>query len=161
MILSQLKPLTVSMYTYMYVIDITTISTACVIFTDVYLSLNGDIIPNHGYVVIGDIGSIDNTALLCHTNKAATGEGDWFAPDGDKVGGIRESDDVPGFGRNRGDMVVRLQRNSGTEPEEGIYHCVVKDVDNIPQTVYVGLFNSGGGNERLTCCNAFALEDHK
>ena len=38
----------------------------------VYLSLNGDIIRNHGYVVISDIGSTDNTALLCHTNHPAT-----------------------------------------------------------------------------------------
>ena len=43
-------------------------------------------------------------------------------------------------------MIVRLRRNSDTEPEEGIYHCVVLDADNITQTVYVGLYNSGGGN---------------
>ena len=42
-------------------------------------------------------------------------------------------------------MIVRLRRNTGT-PEEGIYHCVVEDADNTPQTVYVGLYNSGGGN---------------
>ena len=41
-------------------------------------------------------------------------------------------------------MIVRLRSNDGT-PEEGIYHCVVEDADNIPQTVYVGLYNSGGG----------------
>ena len=32
------------------------------------LCLNGDIIPNHGYVVISDIGSTDNITLICHTN---------------------------------------------------------------------------------------------
>ena len=31
--------------------------------TDVYLSLNDDIIPNHGYVEISGIGSTDATAL--------------------------------------------------------------------------------------------------
>ena len=31
--------------------------------------MNGDFIPNHGYVMISDIGSTDNTALLCITNK--------------------------------------------------------------------------------------------
>ena len=118
----------------------------------VYLSLSGTIIPNHGYVMISDIGFTDNTALLCITNRPATESGgnsggDWFGPDGDKVGSIG-STTVPGFGRNRGPMVVRLlRRNSGT-PEEGIYHCVVEDADNIPQTVYVGLYNSGGGNEK-------------
>ena len=118
-------------------------------FIGVYLSLNGDIIPNHGYVMISDIGSTDNTALLCHTNHdAPSGElnsgGDWFAPDGVTVGAIA-STTVPGFARNRGDMVVRLRRNSDIEPEEGIYYCVVDDADGVTQTVYVGLYNSGGG----------------
>ena len=120
----------------------------CNSFIGVYLSLNGDIIPNHGYVMISDIGSTDNTALLCITNHpvlcgGSNSGGDWFAPDGDKVGGTG-STTVPGFARNRGPMVVRLRRNDGT-PEEGIYHCVVEDADFIPQTVYVGLYNSGGG----------------
>ena len=114
----------------------------------VYLSLNDTIIPNHGYVMINDIGTTNDNALLCITNRPASGGtsgGDWFAPDGDKVGGLG-STDVPGFGRNRGDMVVRLQRRNTGTPEQGIYHCVVEDANNIPQTVYVGLYNSGGGN---------------
>ena len=121
------------------------------ICSGVYLSLNGDIIPNHGYVMISDIGSTDNTALLCHTNRPTRGRnsgGDWFAPYGDKVGSLSDfRNDVLGFGRNRGYMVVRLRRswNSDIEPEEGIYHCVVEDADNIPQTVFVGLYNSSGG----------------
>ena len=41
-------------------------------FADVYLSLGDNIIPNHGYVMISDIGSTVNTALLCHTNRPAT-----------------------------------------------------------------------------------------
>ena len=115
-----------------------------------YLSLNGDVIPNHGYV---DIGSTDSTALLCHTNRTATlgppenpenqhSGGDWFAPDGTRVDGT----DVPGFRRKRGRMVVRLLRNTATDPPaEGIYDCVVEDDTLTPQTVYVGLYNSGGG----------------
>ena len=35
--------------------------------TVVYLSLNDDIIANHGYVVISDIGSTDDTALIILT----------------------------------------------------------------------------------------------
>ncbi|CAI8029810.1 hypothetical protein GBAR_LOCUS16916, partial [Geodia barretti] len=31
---------------------------------NVFLSLNGAVIPNHGYVAISDIGFSDNTALL-------------------------------------------------------------------------------------------------
>ena len=55
----------------------------CVLFSDVYLSMNGSIIPNHGYVVIGDIGTAgDDTALLCHTNRLGFFNfgGHWFGP---------------------------------------------------------------------------------
>ena len=78
--------------------------------TDVYLSLNDEVIPNHGYVEISDIGSNDTAALLCHTNRPAIG-GDWLAPDGDTVGSLG-STDVPGFERNRGPVLVRMRRSN-------------------------------------------------
>ena len=113
-----------------------------------YLSLNGDIIPNHGYVVISDIGSTgDNTALLCRTNRpppdgSANSRGDWFAPDQTRV----PNGGVAGFMRNRNPMVVRLFRNTATGPPvEGIYHCMVQDDTNTRKAVYVGLYNMGGG----------------
>ena len=117
-----------------------------VLLTDVYLSLDGTVIPNHGYVEISDIGSTDDFALLCHTNfppppGSTTSGGDWFAPDGTRVGG---TPDIPGVMRNRGPMVVRLKRTSGTPPE-GIYQCTIEDASLTPQMVYVGLYNTGGG----------------
>ena len=117
----------------------------------VFLSLKGDIIPNHGYVNISNIGFSDDTALLCNTDRPPDGDhsgGDWFAPDGDKVSGITESPiDVPGFGRNRGSMVVRLLRDTDTgTPPEGIYRCSIMDADGNNSNVYVGLYNDGQGN---------------
>ena len=112
--------------------------------------LNGEVIPNNGFVEISDIGSSDTTALLCHTNKppppgSATSGGDWFSPDGYRVGGI-VSTDVSGFGRNRGPMVVRLRRRtSGSVPDEGINWCTISDASETSQTVYVGLYITGGG----------------
>ena len=119
----------------------------------VYLTRNDGYIPNHGYVNIGDT---DDTALICNTNRIANfpvtsksgtryhSGGDWHAPDGTIVGNLG-SDDVPGFDRNRGPMVVRLHRNTATgTPSEGIYYCVVEDDTFTDQTVYVGLYNSGG-----------------
>ena len=113
--------------------------------TDVYLSLNDDIIPNHGYVEISRIGSTDATALLCHTNNppptpSGTSGGEWYAPDGTRVVGSV----VPGVTRNRGPMVVRLGESTGT-PLEGIYRCEIEDADDTLQTVYVGLYNAGAG----------------
>ena len=70
------------------------------------------------------------------------------------MGGLG-STDVPGFGRNRGPMLVRLQR-SGT-PDEGIYWCKVNDSTDTNQTVYVGLYNSGGGIFSLTYQNGHTI----
>ena len=72
-----------------------------------------------------DIGSTDDTALLCHINEPAARliVGDWFDPNGNKVGSDSDSKpgDVPGFKRNRGSHVVRLKRSSDGTPPEGVY----------------------------------------
>ena len=121
------------------------------LITGVYLSLRGNVIPNHGYVVISDIGTAgDDTALLCITNRppstgSSSSGGDWFAPDGTAV--HRINNDVPGFLRNRDPMVVRLYRDTATgPPAEGIYYCQIQDDTETLQTSYVGLYDNGGGN---------------
>ena len=108
-----------------------------------YLSLDGEIITNHSYVATSDIGSPDNTALLCITNRPGSPTpGNWFAPSGARVGDVIP---VPGFTRNRGPMVVRLRRNTATDPAaEGLYYCEVLDNTETDQAVYVGIYNGGG-----------------
>ena len=73
-------------------------------------------------------------------------KGDWFAPNGTKVGNYTDSmpRDVPGFGRTRGPHVVRLKRSSHGTPPEGVYKCVVRDTTDINQTVYVGIYSRNG-----------------
>ena len=118
-----------------------------------YLNLSYDIIPNNGYVMISDIGSTNDTALICHTNRPATlnnkkhSGGDWVGPNGMVVGGLTLGvSNVPGFMRNRDPMIVRLLRRTTTDPPlEGIFHCEVEDNTGTQQTVYVGVYNSGGG----------------
>ena len=114
--------------------------------TGVYLSLNNSYIPNHGYVVISDIGTSNDGALLCNTNyipDSGYNGGNWYAPDGTHV---RNVGGVPGFRRNRDPGVVRLIRRTDTViPAEGIYRCTVQDDSTEVQSVYVGLYNSGGG----------------
>ena len=106
--------------------------------------MKGNIIPNHGYVDTSDIGSTDDTALLCNT--VYDYGGNWFAPDGTRVGGPGSAD-VPGFSRNRGLMVVRLLRNAATDPAaEGIYHCSIRDADGNFRTANVGLYNDRNGS---------------
>ena len=117
---------------------------------DVYLSLNGEIVFNHGYVLINNIGSDGNTGtpLICNTNRPPpSGKfhsgGHWISPSDVTVDGL-SSTTVPGFVRNRGSMVVRLWRTTGI-PAKGIYRCEVMDALETEQTVYVGLYNVGGG----------------
>ena len=124
-------------------------TTCTYIFTaGVHLSLRNKLIPNNSYVVMDDIGSTDDTALLCHTNQLSRrlSEGDWFAPSGTKVGNYTDSmpRDVPRFGKTRGPHVVRLKRSSDGTPPEGVYKCVVRDTTDINQTVYVGIYSLNG-----------------
>ena len=100
--------------------------------------------------MISDIGTAgDVTALLCITNRpppSGSGHsgGDWHAPDGTAV--HRTNNAVPGFLRNRDPMVVRLYRNTATDPPaEGIYYCQINDDTNTLHTVTVGLYISAEG----------------
>ena len=93
---------------------------------------------------ISDIGSTDDSALLCYTNfppppGSTTSGGDWFAPDGiTRVDGTS----VPGLARNRGPMVVRLKRTTGS-PMAGIYKCTIKQSkSDVLKNVHVGLYNN-------------------
>ena len=108
-----------------------------------YLSLSDDIISDHGYVAISDIGSTNDAALICHTKHPPTSHsrGDWFTPGGRVV----NSDSVPGFRRHESPIAMRLFKNNATDPEqEGIYQCVVKFDVLAEQTVHMGLYHSGG-----------------
>ena len=119
------------------------------LYTDVYLSLNGAILSNNSHVLISDIGSTDNTALICNTNHPPVygtsddlhSGGEWYTPNGKAV--------KAGFLINRAPRMVRLKRNMATDPpSEGIYSCVVNVsayAKNKQKTVYVGLYNNREG----------------
>ena len=99
-------------------------------------------------MILDDIGYTDDTALVCHTDYLPippdeTSGGDWFAPNGKRVGGEYGPGDL-GFVRNRGPHVVRLKRSTGGTPLEGTYKCVVHDATRNDQTVSVGLYALNG-----------------
>ena len=95
-------------------------------------------------MVIDNIGSTDDTALLCHTNylpspDSGTSGGDWFYPNGTRVLG-EDAHSVSGFVRIRGTNVVGLKRSTSMIQPEGIYKCVIQDDTLVHQTVYVRLY---------------------
>ena len=130
----------------------------CFLNSDVYLSLNGSIIPNNGYVIISDIGTAnDATALLCHTNHPADitnrhgimhSGGHWFRPNGENF-----PPSSVGFRRGRGPMVVRLFRDTASTdpPVEGIYYCEIEDGTDTLQRVFVGLYYANDSRGNTQC----------
>ena len=118
---------------------------------DVWFSLSNTTYHNNSLVILEDIGEGNNDALLCRTNptgccqagESRSGIGNWYFPSGARV--LSNSNLSTSFYRNRGQMVVRLNRKRGGE--DGIYRCVIPDSMNVLQTIYIGVYtgNSSTG----------------
>ena len=110
----------------------------------VTLTLKNESVANSGYVDIDDIGE-GSDALLCHTDRmncctntmGQTRAGDWYYPDGTRVGimGMTEEE----FYRDRSTQVVRLSYRNSSFTQEGLFKCVVPDAKGIERTVYVNI----------------------
>ena len=99
---------------------------------------------NNSLVNLEDIG-IDDDALLCKTDlnfccNSPNSLGSWFYPNGTRVPSQSSNWD---FYRGRGSMVVFMHRGRGGEG--GIYHCTIPDSMNVPQTIYIGVYNTSTG----------------
>ena len=112
--------------------------------------LRGTPYQNNSVVILENIGE-DDDALLCITNQTAccrrpytgvngSASGNWFFPNGSRV---PSSDRQWDFHRNRGPMVVRLNRRRGGE--EGIYRCKIPDAVNVTRTIYIGVYSASTG----------------
>ena len=113
-----------------------------------YLTFMGNNIPNHGYVGLNTVGNDNTTEVQCHTNllTCCSGgdgpdRGDWYFPNGNR---LPFSGDVY---EGRTAQLVRL-RYTGSGGTSGIYRCDIETVavnnNDGYETVYVGLYTSGG-----------------
>ena len=126
-----------------------------------YISFMGNTLPDHSYVdltQVGDDQDGSNTdTVQCHTDldtccRSTQGIhiGDWFAPGSDtRLPFSGEGTDIY---EARQDMVVHIRRRNNPTVPSGIYRCVIAtntvhdDSDlSVGETVYVGLYGSGGG----------------
>ena len=126
-----------------------------------YISFKGDTLPNHSYVDLSQVGEdqsgSDSDTVQCHTdlstccrNDLGIHSGDWFAPGSDtRVPFYSEGTDI--YESRQSHKVHICRRNNPTGPS-GIYRCVIatnavhNDSDpSVGETVYVGLYSSGGG----------------
>ena len=127
-----------------------------------YVRFNEVDLPNHGYVDLSLVGVAEDggDSVQCHTNLATCCTGaegnipsadrpDWHFPNGNGVGFSSGSDDIYMYrGAQRNDL---RRRNNALSPS-GIYRCEIPidDGDGDPntfvrETVYVGIYSSGGG----------------
>ena len=117
-----------------------------------YVSFRGQVLANHSYVNIGQVGNDGSSnSVQCHTDlntccSAAQGihRGNWYFPNGNRL-------PHPGVGniyQSRRAQRIDLRHNNANEPS-GIYRCdVPTNADNgIRVTVYVGLYTSGEGKQ--------------
>ena len=111
-----------------------------------YLTFMGNNIPNHSYVDLSTVGIESNNTVQCHTYLAtccsgAQGpdRGDWYFPNGNRMpfsGNVSE-------GRGPQRVILRYTGSGGTS---GIYRCHIDTLASnyYYETVYVGLYTSGG-----------------
>ena len=119
---------------------------------------------NNSIVNITDIAETASLALYCITTyplccTSANPETQWYFPNGSAVPDSFESGIHVGnlpYSRSRSTSgTVRLNRNrQGTTT--GIFHCNIPDVNNIPQSLYVGIYTSTTGE---FCCYAELVGD--
>ena len=117
--------------------------------TGVVVVLNGAIIPNHGFVLLDNIGEPPNSLrcltdnIACCARAQSPGRGilgDWYYPNGT---GVANSGVMWEFYRNRGQSVVRLNRRRGGVT--GIYRCEIPDAAGVDQTMFIGVYTANTG----------------
>jgi hypothetical protein len=119
-------------------------------------SLRGQSYPNHGLVLIDDIGETNETSgdgsLNCVsdlTTCCSDGlRGDFHFPDGSVVSTLRNI--RSGYYRNRGmDRIFLNRRPEGTA--QGLFQCRIRTVasPNEYQEFYIGVFDENSGEYRI------------
>ena len=131
-------------------------------------SLRGQSYPNHGLVLIDDIGETDSNPdnrlhcvsdILC-CSDVTNFRGEFFFPDTTQVptlGGIRN-----GYYRNRGsDRIFLNRRLDGVV--QGLFQCRIRTQSSLSsfQELYIGVYDADSGElcECVCCLCQFSMSD--
>ena len=120
-----------------------------------YVSFMGETLPNHSYVDLSLVGSFySDGEVVCHTDLttccysgAGLDRGDWYFPNGDR---LPFPGSHPLVERRYSQRVELIRGAVSGSALSGIYRCdiatrAVNSNDNTArETVYVGLYGSGG-----------------
>ena len=139
-----------------------------------YVSFMGVTLPNHSYVDLTLVGNpvlIDGDhSVQCHTDlstccsgsQGPTHRGDWYFPDGNRLPFPLSSS--VGIHEARHAQQVDLRRNNNDNSPSGIYRCdiptnaVHHETDrSVRETVYLGLYATGGEQFLLIVCIAMSV----
>ena len=129
-----------------------------------YLSFRGRNLSNHSYVSIIQVMWYDN--VECHSKlegccKTEEGpRGDWFFPNGSMLKTDNYSYGTFQIHRFQKVNIRRLNWSSLSLPPEGVYHCdiaVTTDKPSVHQSLYVGLYTTGGIIIFIICRHIFGL----
>ena len=127
-----------------------------------YVSFMGETLPNHSYVDLTLVGNPvlddDDHSVQCHTDlstccSGGQGEhrGDWYFPNGDRLPFSSGGGDIY---EQRGAQQVELRRRRSANSPSGIYLCDITTIavqdNSVRETVYVGLYATGGNNVQCT-----------
>ena len=112
---------------------------------DIHMFINGTPVPNHGYVLLEQIGEVDSETLVCVTNNTEccsneTVTGEWLFPNGSH---IPHSSQGLGFYTSKSSQKVHLHRKHGSA--SGIYRCEIPDTSGVQQTLYAGIYSKSSG----------------
>ena len=135
-----------------------------------YVSFMGENLANHSYVdltLVGTNGGDPGNTMRCHTDLSSCcsssqgiHRGDWYFPDETKLQLASPELDI--FERHVAQRVTIRRRNNAMGPS-GIYRCDIPTVAvhddsdlSVRETVYVGLYASGG-NELTRSYNSKPL----
>ena len=123
-----------------------------------YITFMGTNLTNHSYVNLTLVGDAmdGNDSVQCHTNlrtccNAAAGpdRGDWYFPDGTQLPPPIISFNI--F-EKRAVQQIDLRHRGRSDVTSGVYRCAVETNavhdDDGRETVYIGLYASGGEEER-------------
>ena len=131
-----------------------------------YVSLMGEILPNHAYVdltTVGDDNSDPGNTLNCHSDLVTCchrdqgpHRGDWYFPDNTVLGFLFFNPDDNIRQLRSAQQVEIHHRNIGTAPT-GIYRCSIetnsvnRDIEGnrVRERVYIGLYTSAGNSTLL------------
>ena len=114
-----------------------------------HVSFMGETLPNHSYVDLTQVGNDDSdpgNVVRCHTDllTCCSNHGDWYSPEGDE---LSEDGDIYVVHSVQEISLHRSNHSYPPPPPSGIYHCDIPvngDDDSVRESVYIGLYSSGG-----------------